>query len=473
MEPPYTHPGEDMFPPETYVGRRRALAERLESGLVLFVGNDLVPMNYADNPYPFWQDGSFLYYWGLDEPGLAGVLDVDGGEATLFGGEASLDDVVWMGPQPSLAARAARAGTDAFASIDEIGDRLRAARDAGRRIHLLPRYRAAARLKLEAWLGIPSAEADALVSRPLLAAAVAQRSVKSREEIAEIEKAMAITRAMHLEAMRVARPGRAEWEVAGAVEGVALRHGGRLSFPIIFSKHGETLHNHHYGNTLEAGDIVVHDSGGVSPSGYAGDITRTLPIGGKFDERQRAIYATVLEAETKAIAEVRPGVRYLDVHLFACRILAAGLKELGLLRGDPAEAVAAGAHALFMPHGLGHMLGLDVHDMEALDEDLVGYGDELARSDRFGLRSLRLARTLEPGFVLTVEPGIYFIPPLIDRWREEGTHADFIDYEALEAWKDFGGVRIEDDVVVTEDGRRVLGEPIPKAIDEVEAALAD
>lgn len=462
-----------MFPPETYVERRRVLAERLESGLVLFVGSDLEPMNYADNPYPFWQDRSFLYYWGLDEPALAALLDVESGAATLFGSEATLDDVVWMGPQPSLAERAARAGADASASIGGLADRLRSAAESGRRVHSLPLYRAASRLKLQDWLGIPAAEADAHASRPLIEAVVAQRSVKSRDEVAEIEKAMAITRAMHLEAMRVARPGRAEWEVAGAVEGVALRHGGRLSFPVIFSKHGETLHNHHYGNTLEAGDIAVHDSGGVSPSGYAGDITRTLPIGGRFDERQRAIYRTVLEAESRAITEVRPGVRYLDVHLFACRILAEGLTDLGLMRGDPAEAVAAGAHALFMPHGLGHMMGLDVHDMEALDEDLVGYGDELARSDRFGLRSLRLARTLKPGFVLTVEPGLYFIPPLIDRWREEAKHADFLDYEAIEGWKDFGGVRIEDDVVVTEDGRRVLGEPIPKAVDEVEAALSD
>jgi Xaa-Pro aminopeptidase len=461
-----------MFPPETYAERRRVLAGRLESGLVLFVGNDLAPMNYADNPYPFWQDRSFLYYWGLDEPGLAATLDIESGEATLFGTEATLDDVVWMGPQPSLAARAARAGADASVPIADLGDRLRQARDAGRRIHLLPLYRAASRLKLESWLGIPAAGADEHVSRPLLEAVVAQRSVKMVGEIVEIEKAMAITRAMHLEAMRVARPGVAEWEVAGAVEGAALRLGGRLSFPIIFSKHGETLHNHHYGNTLEAGDIAVHDSGGVSPSGYAGDITRTLPIGGRFDERQRAIYETVLEAESRAIAEVRPGAKYLDVHLYSCRILAQGLVDLGLMRGDPAEAVAAGAHALFMPHGLGHMMGLDVHDMEGLDENLVGYGDELERSDRFGLRSLRLARTLEPGFVLTVEPGIYFIPLLIDRWREEGLHADFLDYDAIEGWKGFGGVRIEDDVVVTEGGRRVLGEPIPKAVDEVEAALS-
>jgi Xaa-Pro aminopeptidase len=283
---------------------------------------------------------------------------------------------------------------------------------------------------------------------------------------------MAITRAMHLEGMRVARPGVAEWEVAGAVEGVALRHGGRLSFPIICSKHGETLHNHHYDNLLEAGDLVVLDTGGVAPSGYAGDITRTLPIGGRFDGRQRAIYDLVLDAEVRSVEAVRPGVTYREVHLAACRILAEGLCELGLMKGDPAEAVAAGAHALFMPHGLGHMMGLDVHDAEGLDETYAGYGSEMKRSEQFGLASLRLGRTLEPGFVLTVEPGIYLIPALIDRWKAENRHAAFIEYEELESWKTFGGVRIEDDVVVTTDGHRVLGDPIPKAPDEVESLLA-
>jgi Xaa-Pro aminopeptidase len=295
------------------------------------------------------------------------------------------------------------------------------------------------------------------VSRPFIEAVVDQRIIKSAEEVVELEKAMAITRAMHLEGMRVARAGVAEWEVAGAVEGMALRQGGRLSFPIICSKHGETLHNHHYDNTLAAGDIVVLDTGGVSPSGYAGDITRTLPIGGRFDERQRAIYQLVLDAEVRSIEAVAPGVTYRDVHLGACRILASGLTELGIMKGDPAEAVAAGAHALFMPHGLGHMMGLDVHDGEGLDENYVGYGNEFARSEQFGLSALRLGRTLQEGFVLTVEPGIYLIPALIDRWKADGLHESFIDYGALESWREFGGVRVEDDVLVTALGNRVLG----------------
>jgi Xaa-Pro aminopeptidase len=385
---------------------------------------------------------------------------------------ATIHEVVWTGPQPSIASKAERIGATAAEPIESLPERLRVLRSSGRQVHLLPLYRASSRIRVSEWMGIGLSEVDGLVSRPFIEAVVDQRIIKSDEEIAEIEKAMAITRAMHLEGMRVARPGVAEWEVAGAVEGVALRHGGRLSFPIICSKHGETLHNHHYDNLLEAGDLVVLDTGGVAPSGYAGDITRTLPIGGRFDGRQRAIYDLVLDAEVRSVEAVRPGVTYREVHLAACRILAEGLCELGLMKGDPAEAVAAGAHALFMPHGLGHMMGLDVHDAEGLDETYAGYGSEMKRSEQFGLASLRLGRTLEPGFVLTVEPGIYLIPALIDRWKAENRHAAFIEYEELESWKTFGGVRIEDDVVVTTDGHRVLGDPIPKAPDEVESLLA-
>ncbi|MGW8282479.1 MAG: aminopeptidase P family protein [Gemmatimonadota bacterium] len=462
-----------MFEASTYVDRRRQLCERIGSGVILFVGNDLTPMNYPDNPYPFWQDRSFLYYWGLDEPGLAGLLDADTGEATLLGHDPTIDEVVWTGPQPSLASKAERIGASGPAPIETIAGRIEALIGSGREIHQLPQYRAANRIAVAGWLGIPVADIDSTVSRPLVEAVVDQRIIKTEEELEEIEKAMAITRAMHLEGMRVARPGVAEWEVAGAVEGMALRRGGRLSFPIICSKHGETLHNHHYPNTLSSGDILVLDTGGVAPSGYAGDITRTLPIGGRFDERQSVIYELVLEAEIRSVEAVRPGVRYLDVHLGACRILAEGLTDLGIMKGDPAEAVAAGAHALFMPHGLGHMLGLDVHDGEALDENYTGYGTELERSTQFGLASLRLGRSLKPGFVLTVEPGLYFIPALIDRWQADGMHESFIDYGVLGNWRDFGGVRVEDDVVVTADGKRILGEPIPKSLDEVEALLSE
>ncbi len=461
-----------MFEAGTYTDRRNDLARRVGSGVLLFVGNDLEPMNYADNPYPFWQDRSFLYYWGLDEPGLAGLIDLESGDATLFGHDPTIDEVVWTGPQPSIASKAERIGATRSEPIETLPERLRSLRSSGRPVHILPLYRASSRIRVAEWLGITVSAVDELVSRPFIEAVVDQRIVKSDEEIAEIEKAMAITRAMHLEGMRVARPGVAEWEVAGAVEGVALRHGGRLSFPIICSKHGETLHNHHYHNTLEAGDLVVLDTGGVSPSGYAGDITRTLPIGGRFDDRQRAIYDLVLDAEVRSVEAVRPGITYREVHLDACRILAEGLGALGLMKGDPAEAVAAGAHALFMPHGLGHMMGLDVHDAEGLDETYAGYGSDMKRSEQFGLASLRLGRTLEEGFVLTVEPGIYLIPALIERWKADGRHASFIDYDELESWKEFGGVRIEDDVVVTAAGHRILGEPIPKAPEEVQSLLA-
>jgi Xaa-Pro aminopeptidase len=461
-----------MFAADTYIRRRQILRERLESGVLLFIGNDLEPMNYPDNPYPFWQDRSFLYYWGLDEPGLAGTIDLDSGDAVLFGHDPTIDEVVWTGPQPSIASKAERIGATAAEPIESLPERLRVLRSSGRQVHLLPLYRASSRIRVSEWMGIGLSEVDGLVSRPFIEAVVDQRIIKSDEEIVEIEKAMAITRAMHLEGMRVARPGVAEWEVAGAVEGEALRRGGRLSFPIICSKHGETLHNHHYDNTLEDGDLVVLDTGGVSPSGYAGDITRTLPIGGGFDDRQRAIYDLVLEAEVRSVDAVRPGVAYSEIHLAACRILADGLRAIGLMKGDPAEAVAAGAHALFMPHGLGHMMGLDVHDAEGLDETYAGYGSDMQRSEQFGLASLRLGRILEEGFVLTVEPGIYLIPALIDRWKAEDRHTAFIEYDELESWKTFGGIRIEDDVVVTADGHRVLGEPIPKAPDEVESLLS-
>jgi Xaa-Pro aminopeptidase len=462
-----------MFEAGTYTNRRDSLAKRVQSGVLLFIGNELEPMNYADNPYPFWQDRSFLYYWGLDEPGIAGLIDAESGEATLFGNDPTIEEVVWTGPQPSLASKAERIGASTSQPLASLAEKIRAIQDSGRRIHLLPLYRASSRIRAADWLGVAEPQIDSFVSRPFIEAVVDQRIIKSAEEILEIEKAVAITRAMHLEGMRVARPGVAEWQVAGAVEGMALRHGGRLSFPIICSRHGETLHNHHYDNTLAAGDIVVLDTGGVSPSGYAGDITRTLPIGGRFEQRQRSIYELVLDAEVESVKAVRPGVTYRDVHLGACRILATGLTDLGIMKGDPEEAVAAGAHALFMPHGLGHMMGLDVHDGEGLDEDYVGYGNEFPRSEQFGLSALRLGRTLQEGFVLTVEPGLYFIPALIDRWQAENLHDAFIDYGELDSWRDFGGVRIEDDVVVTADGNTVLGEPIPKSVDEVEALLSD
>ena len=457
-----------MFEASTYTERRKALRETVGSGVILFLGNDPAPMNYPDNPYHFKQDSSFLYYFGLDQPGLAGVIDADSGDEIVFGHEPTVDEIVWTGPLPTMVDQAAEVGVSRTEEPDGLGAFLRSAKDAGRTIHFLPQYRAWNRIKLAKMIGIPGLQTDDHVSRPLLEAVVGQRLYKTDEEVAEIEIAIDISYDMHTLAMHMVQPGMVEREVAGAVEGVVLSRGGLTSFPIIFSVRGEVLHNHGYENVMKDGQLAVHDSGATSPMGYASDITRTMPVNGTFSERQREIYDIVLGALLTSTAAMRPGIPFRDVHFVACREIAAGLKDLGIMKGDVDEAVAAGAHAICMPHGLGHMMGLDVHDMEGLDETFVGYGTEFKRSEQFGTAYLRTARTLEPGFVLTVEPGCYFIPELIDQWRAEGRHADFLDYDRLDSYKGFGGVRIEDDVLVTEDGHRVLGRPIPKTAEEVE-----
>ena len=303
-------------------------------------------------------------------------------------------------------------------------------------------------------------------------AVIAQRLIKSDEEIAELDKAVALSAEMHLLAMRMAQPGRSEMKVAAAMEGVAHAGGGYPSFPIILTRRGEVLHNHPTDYVLQEGDLMLTDGGAHAPgSRYAGDITRVSPVGGHFSDRQRALYEIVLDAQLQAIDACKPGTPFRDAHLLSCRVIAEGLTGLGLMKGDPAEAVEAGAHALFMPHGLGHAIGLDVHDLEALGEDRVGYDDEFQRSDQFGLAYLRYARRLEAGNVMTVEPGLYLMGALADRWRAEDKHSAFIDYDEFDQWRDFGGIRIEDDIVVTEDGCRVLGPGIPKQADDVEAVV--
>ena len=457
-----------MLATDTYIERRRQLMEAMGSGLILFLGHDESPMNYADNPYPFRQDSSFLYYFGIDSPGLAGLIDVDSDTASLFGDDASLEEIVWTGPQPTLAELGAKVGVADCQPLSKLEVAVGEGTDMGRSVHFLPPSRAEAILKTETLLKIPSSDVAQCVSRELIRAVVEQRLLKTDEEVTEIEKALAVAADMHVLAMRMSRPGMKEQEVVGAIDGLVSSHGSALAFPIIFSKHGEVLHNHKHGNTLETGDLVILDAGANSQTHYASDITRSFPIGAPFNDRQKQVYETVLRAQMDSIAAVEPETRFEDVHLLACKRLTEGLQEMGLMKGGVEESVTAGAHALFFPHGLGHMMGLDVHDMEGLSEDLVGYGDEAERSPQFGRRSLRLARALKPSFVVTIEPGLYLIPDLIDQWREENRHPDFIEYENLDSWKDFGGVRIEDDVLVTADGHRVLGEPIPKTIEDVE-----
>jgi len=461
-----------LFEPEVYAERRVRLAHRIGGGLILLPGNRLSPMNYPDNTYGFRQDGSFRYYFGLDLPGLAGTIDADTAEATLFGAEPTLADVTWLGPRPSLIDLAASVGVHRSMPLGELADTLEAARGSDRPIHFLPQYRPENRIMLQAELGIDVAVTDDHASRALMEGVIEQRLVKTDAEVGEMERAVEIARNMHEYAMRLVRPGLVEREVAGLVRGIALSAGGDVSFPIIFSVRGEVLHNHSWDNTMAEGQLVVHDSGAQAPSGYCSDITRTLPVSGRFTARQRDVYEAVLGAQLAAIAAIKPGVAYRDVHLVAARELASAFVDLGLLRGDTEEIVATGAHALFFPHGLGHMIGLDVHDGEAISEEMVGYGEGFERSDQFGLSALRLARKLESGWVVTVEPGAYFIPPLIDEWRAAGRHEAYIAYEALEGWRAFGGVRIEDDVLVTTEGCRVLGPPIAKRPDDVEAVMA-
>ncbi|MDP6633442.1 MAG: aminopeptidase P family protein [Phycisphaerae bacterium] len=458
-----------MFDAEVYIERRRSLSEQIRAGLILFLGNNESPMNYPDNQYPFRQDSSFLYYFGLDCPSLAAVIDVDDGSVCVFGDDLTVDDIVWTGPLPTVADRARAVGVDRTAPLHKLHETLTAATAQGRAVRFLQQYRADNVLAIQRLLEIRPSAIASRASETLTRAVVAQRSIKSPEEIEQIEEAVDLTGAMHVLAMKTARPGMYEMEVAGAMEGLALSRGGRLAFPIIFSIHGETLHNHYHGNKMSSGDIVVNDSGAESASGYAGDITRTIPIGGQFSQRQREIYTIVLDAQEAAIAACRPGIEFRDVHRLASTMLVTGLKGLGLVKGDPDDAVAAGAHTLFFQCGLGHMMGLDVHDMEGLGERYVGYTDTIERNPEFGWKSLRLAKALEPGFVITVEPGLYFIPELIDRWRADNKCADFINYDKVEQYRDFGGVRLEDDILITEEAYRVLGDPIPKTIDEVEA----
>jgi len=458
-----------MFSAETYTQRRERLRTQIDSGLVLFLGNALSPMNYVDNTYPFRQDSSFLYFFGLDEPDLAAVIDVDEASVCVFGDDLTVEDIVWTGPQPPLREKCERCGVAKTAPRRELESVLNKALAQERPIHLLPQYRPENILKIRSLLGIDPETVASRVSEPLIRAVVEQRSFKSSEEIEQIEAALDVAYRMQTTAMKMARPGMVEREVAGAMEAIALSSGGCLSFPTILSVHGETLHNPYHDNVMQDGDIAVNDSGAESPLHYASDITRTLPIGGTFSPRQRDVYSIVFEAQEQAITAIRPGVEFRDIHRLACEVLMAGLKQLGIVKGDPAEAVQAGVHTLFFQCGLGHMMGLDVHDMEGLGEDFVGYTDTIKRNPAFGWRSLRLAKALEPGFVVTVEPGIYFIGALIDRWKAERKHEAFVDYSQLETYRNFGGVRLEDDVLVTAEGFRVLGKPIPKIIEDVEA----
>jgi len=462
-----------MFNSKIYINRRRELKKQIGSGLILFLGNSEAPMNYTDNTYRFRQDSTFLYYFGLDFPDLAALIDVDENKEFVFGNDFSVDDIVWMGPQPKIKKLATKSGIQLTANLDELFTMCGNAVKQGRKIHFVPQYRHDNVLTIHKLLGLAPRRVNDYASTKLIKAIAEQRYIKSKEELDEIEKAIAIAYEMQTTAMRFAKPGMVERDVAGFIEGLALSLGNGLSFPIIFSRHSETLHNHYYGNKLKESDLVVNDSGAETVLHYASDITRTFPVSGKFTPQQKDVYEIVLISQLTAISEIKPGKNFKDVHLKTATVITEGLKALGLMKGNVKSAVEVGAHALFFPHGLGHLMGLDVHDMENFGENNIGYDEKTKRSTQFGLKYLRFARPLVPGIVLTVEPGIYFIPQLIDKWQREKKFTEFINYKKVNEYRTFGGIRIEDDVVVTKKGSRVLGKTIPKTVEDVEAVASD
>ncbi len=462
-----------MFSKEVYINRRNKLRNEVKSGVALFLGNVDCAFNYPANQYHFRQDSHFLYFFGLQNPGFAGVIDFDNGKDYIFGNDFDIDDIIWMGVQPKVKELAAEAGVENTSTYDDLTTFIESVKKEGRKVHYLPPYRGETVIELTRLLDIPNADVKGAASVELIKGVVKLKEIKSDEEIAEIEKAIDVAYDMHTTSMKMAMPGTVEQEIAGAIEGISLALAGPVSFPIILSQDGQTLHNHSHHNTLEVGRMMVTDAGSETHECYSSDITRTVPVGGKFDERQAGIYQIVLDANMAAIEAIKPGIKYRDVHFIAARVIIEGLKKVGLMKGDVDEALKAEAHTLFMPHGLGHMMGMDVHDMEGLVEDFVGYDENTKRATTFGTAYLRLGKELKPGFVLTVEPGIYFIPDLIDQFRKEGKFTDFVNYDKLETYKDFGGIRIEDDILVTETGHRVLGKPIPKTIEEIETIMAE
>lgn len=451
-----------MFEKDIYVRRRAELKKRVGSGTLLFLGNDECGCNYADNTYPFRQDSTFLYYFGLPYDGLAAVIDIDNDQEIIFGDELTIDHIVWMGTQPTLHEKAHLVGVDNVRPSADLKSWL----DRCVQVKYLPVYRAEHRLKLWRLLGIMPGEEKP--SADFIRAVVDMRNHKQPEEIAEIEKACDVTSDMHIAATKAIRPGMYEYEVAAIIEQVAASANCSLSFPTICTINGQTLHNHYHGNRISEGDMVLIDAGAERQSGYAGDMSSTVCAGKSFTPRQKAVYDIQVASHLAAVEMLRPGVPFVKVYERASEVICAGMRDLGILTGDPAEAVAAGAHAMFFQCGLGHMMGLDVHDMENLGEEFVGYGGQ-PKSTQFGRKSLRLGRELEEGFVITIEPGVYFIPELIDLWKGEGRFKEFINYAELEKWRGFGGIRNEEDYLITATGSRRLGKKIPLTTEEVEA----
>ena len=462
-----------LFDQKTYSLRRSVLRDKVGSGLIILLGNNNAPCNYPANGYTFRQDSSFLYYFGQDRDSLAGVIDADSGQEWLLGNDIDIEDIIWTGFVPSVADLASECGVRNSAPYSKLQKLVADALKLGRRVHFLPPYRHDHMILLSDMLGIHPLQTRDAASVELIKAVVSMRSVKSDAEVEEIERAMAIGYQMHCAAMKACRPGVTEKSIGGLMEGIAMAQGAKVSFNSIVSMHGEIFHGDPSLRTLEAGRFLLVDAGAETVNNYCSDNTRTMPISGKFTPKQRDIYSIVEACHDLVIEKAAPGMKWMDMHLDVCRLMTDRLKDLGLMKGNTDDAVAAGAHAMFLQHGLGHMMGMDVHDMEGLGQIYVGFDDEVRPSTQFGTNCLRCGRRLQPGFVMTDEPGIYFIPALISKWKSEKMHLDFLNYDKIEQYLDFGGIRIEDDILITETGCRVLGKDmIPYHPDDVEEFMA-
>lgn len=458
-----------MFSKETYVHRRETLKKLVKNGLIIFFGNNNSPANYPSNCYTFRQDSSFLYYFGQTREGLVGVIDIDNDKEYLIGDDIDIEDIVWYGSVDSVSDLAAQVGIMNSAPMKQLQPLTEKAQSKGQKIHFLPPYRFDIKIQIMDLLGIHPSQQKGRASMDLIMAVIKMRSAKEQQEIEEIERACAIGYKMHTTAMKLCKPGVTEQYIAGVIDGIANSYGSMVSFATILSQHGEIMHGNPSPNKLEEGRLMLCDAGAETNMNYCSDNTRTMPVGGKFTQRQLEIYQIVEACHDYTLKVAKPGVPWKEVHTNVCRLMTDKLKELGLMKGDTDEAVAAGAHAMFLPHGLGHMMGMDVHDMEALDQRYVGFDDEFQPSDQFGTNCLRMGRRLEENYIMTDEPGIYFIPALIDDWKASGHNAEFINFDLLETYKDFGGIRIEDDILITKDGCRFLGkERIPYHPHDVE-----
>ena len=458
-----------MFNRETYIHRQQELLTKVNSGIILLPGNEESPMNYTDNPYHFRQDSTFLYYFGLSRPGLVALLDTTNGKIAIYGDDFVVEDFVWMGKQPTIHKLATLCGVKHTGSINDLYIRVSRANKQKEPIHFLPQYRSKNILKLMDLTGLSVQEIKTAASVEFIMAVVSQRNYKTAEEIIEIEKGIDTTVDMHVTAMKMVKPSMSELDIVVEIEKIARASGGEISFPTIATINGQTLHNHYHGNIIKEGQLFLLDCGAETPMGYAGDLSSTFPVGQSFSSLQKDIYNLVLKSHYACVDALKPGVTFKEVHHAACLTITDGLKSMGLMKGDVDSAVEAGAHALFFPCGTGHMMGLDIHDMENLGEEYVGYGGE-PKSTQFGLKSLRLGRAMEPDFIVTIEPGIYFIPELTDQWRSQKKFREYLNYDEIDKFRNFGGIRNEEDYLITPEGKRLLGnKKKPMLIDEVEA----